>query len=84
MVGFTKTLAKEVGSRGIRANLVEPGFVATDMTKDLSVDKVFARIGTPALARQGDAEEVAQVISFLASQRASYVTGQVWRVDGGL
>jgi len=80
VVGFTKSLAKELGSRGIRVNAVAPGFIKTDMTKDLDETKILDLI---PIKRLGEAEDVAKVVKFLAVD-AAYVTGQVLRVDGGL
>ena len=80
VVGFTKSLAKELGSRGIRVNAVAPGFIKTDMTKDLDETKLLDLI---PIKRLGEAEDVAKVVKFLAVD-AAYVTGQVLRVDGGL
>lgn len=77
--GFTKSLAKEVASRGIRANLVVPGFIETDMTKGERLDEILPRI---PLRRIGSPDEVAEAVYFLA--RASYMTGQAVFVDGGL
>ena len=80
VVGFTKSLAKELGSRGIRVNAVAPGFIKTDMTKGLDESKIIDLI---PIKRLGEAEDVAKVVKFLAVD-AAYVTGQVLRVDGGL
>ena len=84
LIGLTRTLSKEVASRNITVNAVAPGFIATDMVDALSDEmkaKVMERI---AMGRFGTAEDVAGVIAFLASQEASYVTGQVIGIDGGL
>jgi 3-oxoacyl-[acyl-carrier protein] reductase len=84
IIGFTKSLAKELGGRGITANVVAPGFITTDMTKDLSAEiKAGSLAGIP-LARFGDPEDVARAVLFLASDLAAYVTGQVLAVDGGM
>ena len=84
VIGFTKSVAKEVGSRGITVNAVAPGFIQTDMTADLA-DNVLEEVTKQiALARLGDAEEVAFMVGYLASERASYITGQTIVVDGGL
>ncbi len=81
LVGFTKSLAKELGVRGIRVNAVAPGFIATDMTKDLgNTDEYMKMI---PLKRMGQAEDIAKAVKFLAVD-ADYVTGQVLQVDGGL
>ncbi len=81
LVGFTKSLAKELGARNIRVNAVAPGFIATDMTKDLAnVDEYLKLI---PLKRMGTPEDIAKAIKFLAVD-AQYVTGQVLEVDGGL
>ncbi len=81
LIGFTKSLAKELGSRNIRVNAIAPGFVATDMTKDLpNVDELLKVI---SLKRMGTAEDIAVAAKFLALD-ATYVTGQVLEVDGGM
>lgn len=84
MLGFTKSMAKEVGSRGITVNSVAPGFIDTDMTNELSEDiKTTLLAGIP-LARLGDAKEIANAVAFLASDGASYITGETLHVNGGM
>lgn len=84
LIGFTKAVAKELGSRNITVNAVAPGFILTEMTAGLS-GEVQKRLGERiALGRFGEPEEVADVVVFLAGQAARYVTGQVVRVDGGM
>lgn len=84
IIGFTKSLAKEVASRNIRANCVAPGFIATDMTNVLS-DEVKANINAQIpMKRMGTPEDVANVVYFLGSEESSYVTGQVIQIDGGM
>ena len=80
LIGLTKTLAKELGSRGIRVNAVAPGFINTDMTKDLDTSKFLDYI---PLKRLGEVEDIAKAVKFLAVD-SDYVTGQVLEVDGGL
>lgn len=84
VIGFTKTIAKEIASRGINVNAVAPGFVATDMTKVLP-DKVKEAMaaGIP-LGRAGDPQDIANAVLFLVSDNAAYITGQVLNVDGGM
>lgn len=84
VIGMTKSLAKEVGSRGINVNAVAPGFIETDMTNELGDKfKEEAKKNIP-LKRLGEAEDVAEVVAFLASESSNYVTGQVIHVDGGM
>ena len=84
IIGFTKSLAKELASRNILVNAVAPGFIETDMTNVLK-DEVKEQIAnTIPLKRQGTPEEVANVIKFLASNDSSYITGQVINIDGGM
>ena len=84
VIGFTKSTAKEVGSRGITVNAVAPGFIATDMTDALGEDATSAAVEQISLGRLGTPEEVASVVGYLASDGASYITGQTIVIDGGL
>ncbi|GAA4452294.1 3-oxoacyl-[acyl-carrier-protein] reductase [Phytohabitans houttuyneae] len=84
IIGFTKALAKEVGRHGIRVNAVAPGFIETDMIADLPAAHTDAMRNQVSMGRFGQAEEIAEVVSFLVSGRASYLHGQVLTVDGGM
>jgi 3-oxoacyl-[acyl-carrier protein] reductase len=84
VIGFSKSLAKELGSRGITVNVVAPGFVPTDLTLDLPEDLVRRTIEFIPLGRWGEPREIAHMVAFLASDKASYITGEVIRVDGGI
>ena len=84
MIGFTKSMAKEVGSRNITVNAVAPGFIDTDMTKELGEDIKNALLASIPLARLGDAKEIAHAVSFLASDGAAYITGETLHVNGGM
>ena len=82
--GLTRSLAQELGSRNITVNAVAPGFIATDMTNELTEDQKQLMMVNIPLARYGEPEEVAKAVKFLASDDASYITGQVIHVNGGL
>lgn len=84
IIGMTKTVAKEFGSRNITCNAVAPGFIHTPMTDVLSEELKAKMLGAVALGRYGEPEEIASVVSFLVSDDASYVTGQVIEISGGL
>ena len=84
IVGFTKSIAKEVGSRGITANVVAPGFIESDMTAALGESALEAAIGATAIGRLGRPEDIAGAVGYLAGDEAGFVTGQVIVVDGGL
>lgn len=84
IIGFTKSFAKELASRGIRANVIAPGYILTEMTEQLN-EKVLQSIKSETpLGRAGNPEEVANTAAFLASDLSSYITGEVIRVDGGM
>lgn len=84
IIGFTKSIAKELASRNIRANAVAPGFIETDMTAVLSEEVKENIYNQIPLKRMGTAKEVAELIYFLGSEKSSYITGQVINVDGGM
>lgn len=83
IIGFTKALSKEVGPAGIRVNCVCPGVIDTDMNGDLSFDDIEALCEEIPLSRVGEPEEVAETVAFLVSDRAKYITGAVFDVNGG-
>jgi 3-oxoacyl-[acyl-carrier protein] reductase len=84
IIGFSKSLAKELGSRKITVNAIAPGFFLTALTEDLPDDLVQKAIELIPLGRMGELQEVADLVTFLASERATYITGEVIRVDGGM
>jgi 3-oxoacyl-[acyl-carrier protein] reductase len=84
LIGFTKALAKEVGSRGITVNAVAPGFVPTDLTNEILVKVQDEAIKMTPLGRLGTVEDIAYAVGFLVSAEAAFITGQVLSVDGGL
>jgi len=84
VAGFARSLAKEIGSRGITVNTVAPGFIATDMTKDLTDAHKETMLSQVPLGRLGDPNEIASVVSFLVSDSAGYITGETIHVNGGM
>ncbi len=84
MIGFSKSLAREVGSRGITVNVVAPGFIATDMTEVLGEEQRKALLGQVPLGRLGSTDDIAHAVAFLASPLAGYITGETLHVNGGM
>ena len=84
LIGLTKAVAKEFASRNILANAIAPGFIETDMTNAMTPEARAALIGTIPLERLGDPSDIASMVAFLASEHASYITGQVLVIDGGM
>ena len=84
MIGFSKSLAKEIGSRGITVNVVAPGFIDTDMTKDLPEENRAAMLGQVPMGRLGASEDIANAVLYLASAGGAYITGETVHVNGGM
>jgi 3-oxoacyl-[acyl-carrier protein] reductase len=84
IIAFSKSLAREIGSRGITVNVVAPGFIDTDMTRALPEEQRSALLGQIALQRLGDPADIAQAVAFLASPAAAYITGETLHVNGGM
>jgi 3-oxoacyl-[acyl-carrier protein] reductase len=84
MMGFSRSLAREVGSRGITVNVVAPGFIDTDMTRELNQTQRDAMLNDIPLKRLGDPDDIAAAVHFLASSAAAYITGQTIHVNGGM
>ena len=84
IIAFSKSLAKEIGSRGITVNVVAPGFIDTDMTRDLPEDARNAMLGQIALGRLGQPADIARAVAFLAGPAGSYITGETLHVNGGM
>ena len=84
LIGFTKSLSREVGTRGITVNAVAPGFINTAMTQALNESQQQAILNQIPLGRMGEAEDIANAVAFLASEEASYITGTVLHVNGGM
>lgn len=84
LIGFSKSLAKEIGSRNITVNVIAPGFIQTDMTKDMSDDNKAAMASTIPLGKLGEAQDIANAVLFLASDMGQYITGETLHVNGGM
>ncbi len=84
IIAFSKSLAREIGSRGITVNVVAPGFIDTDMTRSLPEESKQALLGQIALGRLGEAGDIAKAVAFLASPAAAYITGETLHVNGGM
>lgn len=84
VIGFTRSLAREIGSRGITVNAVAPGFIATDMTASLPEEQKLELTKQIALGRLGEVDEIAETVAFLASDSAAYITGEIININGGM
>ena len=84
IIAFSKSLAKEIGSRGVTVNVVAPGFIDTDMTRDLPAEAKDALLGQIALGRLGEPADIARAVAFLAGPEAAYITGETLHVNGGM
>ncbi len=84
LIGFSKSLAREIGSRNITVNVVAPGFIDTDMTKDLPAEQKTAMLSNIPLSRLGESQDIANAVLFLASSAGAYVTGETLHVNGGM
>ncbi len=84
LIGFSKSLAKEIGSRNITVNVIAPGFIQTDMTKDMDADNKAAMASTIPLGKLGEAQDIANAVLFLASDMGQYITGETIHVNGGM
>ena len=84
IIAFSKSLAKEIGSRGVTVNVVAPGFIDTDMTRELPEDARNAMLGQIALGRFGEPADIARAVAFLAGPEAAYITGETLHVNGGM
>ncbi len=84
IIAFSKSLAKEIGSRGVTVNVVAPGFIDTDMTRELPEDAKNAMLGQIALGRLGEPADIARAVAFLAGPNAAYITGETLHVNGGM
>lgn len=84
LIGFSKSLAKEIGSRNITVNVIAPGFIQTDMTKDMDEDNKAAMASSIPLGKLGEAQDIASAVLFLASDMGAYITGETIHVNGGM
>jgi 3-oxoacyl-[acyl-carrier protein] reductase len=84
IIAFSKSLAREIGSRGITVNVVAPGFIDTDMTRALPEEQRTALLSSIALGQLGEANDIAEAVAFLASPAAKYITGETLHVNGGM
>ena len=84
MVGFSKSLAREIANRGITVNCISPGFIRTDMTDELTDDQKENIVASIPMGKMGDVEDIAKAVGFLASEDAAYITGQTLHVNGGM